>query len=112
MTGAELAAALGGLLFLSFAAGWGAHWLWSRAAAVSAPRQDRADELAAELLVVEAARDAALAEAAAREAALREEALSVRSSAEATAREREAEMEALSAGLRAAREEIATLRGR
>ncbi len=112
MTGAELAAALGGLLFLAFAAGWGAHWLWSRAASASAPRQDRADELAAELLLVEAARDAALAESAAREAAAREEAGAVRSSAEAAAREREAEMQALSAGLRAAREEIAALRGR
>ena len=110
MTGSELAAALGGLLFLAFAAGWAAHWLWSRAARAASPRRDRADELVAELLLVEEAREREQAEAAAREAALIEAAAAERAAATARERAQAAEREALDSGLRAARAEIEALR--
>ncbi|QIE55881.1 hypothetical protein G5B40_10740 [Pikeienuella piscinae] len=100
MTRVELTISIAGALLTAFAIGWLAHWLWSRAARVASPRGDRADELAAELLEIEAERDRISAEAAAEVAA-----------AAALLREREAELSAAMDGLGAARAELAALRG-
>ena len=111
MTRIELALALAGPLFAAFALGWAARWLWERVSDADSPRTDRADELAAELLIVEAEREREREAQAAAAAALREETAAERAAMAARLREREAELDALSSGLRAAREEIAALKG-
>lgn len=100
MTRAELAIAIAGALLTAFAIGWLAHWLCARALRVTSPRGDRADELAAELLRVEAARDRAETEATEAAAA-----------AAALLRERDAELSAAMEALGAARAEMRKLRG-
>ena len=99
-------------IFAVFLAGWLAHWLWSRLARAAAPREDRANELVAELLVVEEARDRAVADARATQAALRAEAEETRIRLEVQLREREAELAAAMETLRAARAETDEPRGR
>ncbi|MFV0473569.1 MAG: hypothetical protein ACK5MQ_05105 [Pikeienuella sp.] len=101
MSRAELAIAIAGALLVTFAIGWLAHWLWSRALGLSSPRSDRADELAAELLIVETERDR-----------IRNEAEEAAQTADAAIRERAAEIEALLDGLGEARAEIEELRRR
>lgn len=110
MNGAGLAASIAGALLTAFALGWVSHWLWARMARAASPRQDRADELAHELLNLEADRGREALAAADREAALRAEADAAAAKAAATLREREAELSALRDGLRSAREEMEALR--
>ncbi len=110
MSRIELALALGAPLLAAFAAGWLARWLWGRALAASSPRGDRADELAAELLLGEAERERMRAAHEAALSAAREAAETEAERLRQELRERGAEIEALDAGLRAAREEIAGLR--
>lgn len=106
MTRIELTLAAAGVLLFAFALGWGAHWLWSRLSRAAAPRQDRADELAAELLELETERNRIVAEARASEAAERATAAETKARLETALREREAELAATMDGLRAARAEI------
>ena len=73
--------------------------------------RDRANELVAELLVVEAARDRAEAEKRELEAALRGEAAETEALLQTQLRQREAELEATMETLRSARAEIEALRG-
>lgn len=101
MTRADIAIAIAGTLLVAFVLGWLAHWLFARLTARPAERRDRADEVAAELLLVETERDRIAAEA--REAAR---------NAAAILRERDAELEAAMEGLGAARAEIEELRSR
>lgn len=106
MTRFDLTLAFAGVLIVAFVLGWAAHWIWARLAREAAPRSDRADELAAELLHVEETRDRALDEVLTREAAAAAEAAAVREDLENRLREREAELAATMDGLRAARAEI------
>ncbi|MEL6793003.1 MAG: hypothetical protein AAFU55_05900 [Pseudomonadota bacterium] len=106
----ELTALIAATLFAAFLIGWIAHWVWARAARAASPREDRANELVAELLVVEEARDRALAEKRELEAALRGEAAETEALLQTRLREREAELEATMGALRAAREELEALR--
>lgn len=99
MTRPELTIAIAGALLTAFAVGWLACWLLSRALRVTSPRGDRADELAAELLLVEAERDRAVADM--------EDTLA---QSEAVLREREAEIAALLEGLGDARAELEAAR--
>lgn len=114
MTRLELAAAVAGVLLVAFALGWLAHWAWAWLQRAEwsryASREDRADELAAELLALEAARDEAEAEARSREAAFRSDAEETQAGLESRLREREAELAATMDGLRAARAEIEAMR--
>lgn len=98
------------LFFALFITGWIAHWGWTRLAAAASSRQDRADELVAELLIVEEERDRAIAERRELEIALRGEAESNEQLLQTKLREREAELEAAMDGLRAARQELENLR--
>lgn len=99
MTRAEIAIAIAGVALAAFIAGWLAHWLFMRLSAGPGERKDRADELAAELLAVEAERDRSVAVAKDAE-----------ESATARLREREAELAAAMDALGAARAEIEELR--
>ena len=99
----ELTLVIAGCLFTAFLIGWLCHWIWSRMADASAPRGDRADELAAELLLVEDARDRALAEKRELEAALRGEAAETEALLQTQLRQREAELDATMEALRSAR---------
>ena len=107
----ELRLLIAGALFAAFLFGWSACWLWGRMARGSTHREDRANELVAELLIVEEARDRALAEARAVEAALRAEAEELRTVLETQLRQREAELEAAMDTLRAARADADAARG-
>ena len=71
LTRQELTVVFAGVLLAAFLVGWVCHWIWSRAASAASPREDRANELVAELLIVEEARDRAQAEKRELEAALR-----------------------------------------
>ena len=106
----DLMIAVAGALFFAFLVGWLAHWLWAVMARASSPRADRADELVAELLIVEEARDRAEAEKRELEAALRGEAAEAETLLQTKLREREAELDAAMAGLRSAREELAAIK--
>ncbi|MEX2519949.1 MAG: hypothetical protein WD969_11515 [Paracoccaceae bacterium] len=110
MNGAELAASITGALLTAFALGWLAHWLWARMARAASPLQDRVDELAHELITIEADREQFAINAAEREAAIQAAADAAVAKAAAALREREAELRALDDGLRNAREEMETLR--
>lgn len=110
VTRGELTALIAGALFTAFLIGWIAHWIWARMARAASPREDRANELVAELLIVEEARDRAFAEKEELEAALRGEAAEAEGLLQTKLREREAELEAMTAGLRSAREEVEALR--
>lgn len=112
MSREDLTLAIAGGLFVAFVFGWIAHWLWRLAAEASSPRADRADEMIAELMAVEEARDRLAAEKRELEAALRGEAAENEALLQKLLREREAELEATMDGLRSAREEIAQLQGR
>lgn len=102
---AELRALIAGALFATFLLGWLAHWLWARMAHAADPREDRANELVAELLVVEEERDRLIAEAQEAETAAKAEAAETRTKLETQLRQREAELEAAMEALRAARAE-------
>ena len=106
----ELTALIAGALIAAFSIGWIAHWIWARMARAASPREDRANELVAELLIVEEARDRAEAEKRELEAALRGEAAEAESLLQTKLREREAELEAAMTGLQNARAEIETLK--
>lgn len=110
MTRAELTIAIAGAVLAVFITGWLAHWLWSRMASAAAPREDRANELVAELLIVEEDRDRAHAEKRELEAALRGEADQTEQLLQSMLREREAELKAAMDGLQQARQEIAELK--
>lgn len=88
-----------------FALGWLAHWIWTRMARAASPRSDRADELAAELLLVEEERDRLIAGAEARAAAAEASAAERIATLEARLRAAEADLEAAMTGLREARRE-------
>ena len=107
-----LTALIAGVLFATFLIGWIAHWVWSRMASAASPREDRANELVAELLIVEEARDRAEAEKRELESALRGEAAEAENLLQTRLREREAELEAAMAGLQNARAEIEALQAR
>lgn len=107
----SLALAIGGVVLLAFVTGWLAHWVWSRMASAAAPRGDRADELVAELLIVEDARDRALAEKRELERALRGEAAETEALLQTQLRQREAELEATMETLRSTRAELEAARG-
>ena len=106
-----LTAIVAGALFAAFLLGWIGHLVWARMARAASPREDRANELVAELLVVEAARDRAEAEKRELEAALRGEAAETEALLQTQLRQREAELEATMETLRSARAEIEALRG-
>ena len=106
----DLTFAIAGAVLAVFLVGWLAHWLWSRMASAAAPRQDRANELVAELLIVEEQRDRAHAEKRELEAALRGEADQKEQLLQSLLREREAELKAAMDGLQQARQEIESLR--
>ena len=97
-------------MFAAFLAGWVGHWIWSGMARAASPREDRANELVAELLIVEEARDRAEAEKRELEIALRGEAAEAEGLLQTRLREREAELEAAMAGLQNARAEIEALK--
>lgn len=111
LTHDALTGVIAGSLFAAFLIGWIAHWIWARMAAAADPREDRANELVAELMVVEEARDRALAEKRELEAALRGEAAETEALLQTQLRQREAELEATMDTLRAARAEIEELKG-
>ncbi|MEM7524232.1 MAG: hypothetical protein AAF360_10830, partial [Pseudomonadota bacterium] len=102
----DLTLAIAGVLMLAFIAGWAAHWAWVRMAAGLSPRSDRADELAAELMVVEADRDARVAAAEAETSATRAAAEDAETQLRTQLTERGAELEAAMEGLRSARREL------
>lgn len=108
----NLVLSISALFFAIFLAGWLAHWFWSRASRSSAERQDRADELVAELLIVEEQRDRAIADRHESEMNLRREAIAKETELETLLRQREAELEAAMDGLRDARQEVETLKNR
>jgi hypothetical protein len=105
----ELTLAIASAVLAIFISGWLCHWLWSRMASAAAPRSDRANELVAELLIVEEQRDRAHAEKRELEAALRGEAANTENLLQSLLREREAELKAAMDGLRQARQEISEL---
>jgi len=110
LTREDLSIAIAGVVLAVFLIGWLSHWLWSRMASAASPRSDRADELVAELLIVEEQRDRAHAEKRELEAALRGEAREHGELLQSLLREREAELEAAMDGLRQARQENESLR--
>lgn len=97
MSSAEITIAVAGGLLAAFTLGFFSHWLISR---LSAAPESSADTLAAEILRLEAERDAVAAQA--QEAA---------GAAAAMLRERDAELRAAMDGLANARAEIEALRG-
>ncbi|MEM7547836.1 MAG: hypothetical protein AAF367_20095 [Pseudomonadota bacterium] len=107
----NLVLSMSALFFAVFLAGWLAHWFWSRASRNTEEREDRADELVAELLIVEDQRDQAITERQEIEAMLRHEAVEKEAELQTLLQQREAELEAAMDGLRDARREIETLKG-
>lgn len=110
LTRDALTALIAATLLAAFLLGWVAHWIWAGMARAASPREDRANELVAELLIVEEARDRAEAEKRELEAALRGEAAETENLLQTKLREREAELEATMAGLQNARAEIEALK--
>ena len=110
MSREDLTIAIGGALFVAFLFGWIGHWLWAAVTRAASPRADRANEMVAELMHVEEARDRAEAEKKELEAALRGEAAEATGLLQTKLREREAELEATMTGLRNAREELEALK--
>ncbi len=110
MTREDLTLAIAGAVLVVFLIGWVSHWLWSWLARAASPRSDRADELVAELLIVEEQRDRAHAEKRELETALRGEAKEHEQLLQSLLREREAELAAAMDGLRRARQEIEALK--
>lgn len=110
MTRAELALALGAVVLLSAALGWGLRWLWGRLTAGPPAEAARLDALSAELEAVEAERDALADRAARREAELESKLGETEERLRRTLGEREAELAAVMETVGALRREIAALR--
>ena len=99
MNGTEFIFATAAILFVSFMAGWFAHWLISRITRVTRSDMDDLDRMAQELHEAEEERDQAVTYMQQREAELTNKMTQT-----------EAELEAAMDGLRAARTEAEDLR--
>lgn len=112
ITSSDLMTAIAAILVGAVALGWALHWLWVRISGVPVDTQARIDDLAAQLLAAETARDEAEAARTqgearikAREAELSQEMADLRAGMEIRLEGREAELDR---ALTEAREEAQT----